>query len=84
MHGVSHIEYNNGDLYDEVRDVKAKIAELQYNLRRFLEHSNREHIEGIVSGLRTNLLSAVADHLDKTLRGGYKRDGAGLPHAQDV
>jgi hypothetical protein len=40
MHGVSHVEHNNGDLYDEVRDVKAKIAELQYDLRRFLEHSN--------------------------------------------
>ena len=64
MHGGSPIEHNNEDLYDEVLDVKAKIAELQYDLKRFLEHSNREHIEGIVSGLRTDLLGAVADHLD--------------------
>ena len=72
MHGGSHIEHNNEDLYDEVLDVKAKIAELQYDLRRFLEHSNREHIEGIVSGLRTDLLSAVADHLDQDAERGLQ------------
>ena len=72
------MKYNTDDLYAEVQDVKATLAEVQDELRRFMEHSNREHIEDIVSNLRSELSSAVAAHLtqdaEKCLQQGMVSD----------
>ena len=51
------------DLFDEVRDVKSKLSEVHNDLRRFGEHSNRQHVESILSDIRKDFSEIVVKHL---------------------
>ncbi len=51
------------DLFDEVREIKSKLSEVHTDLRRFGEHSNRQHVESILSDVRKDFSEIVVKHL---------------------
>jgi DNA-binding transcriptional ArsR family regulator len=51
------------DLFREVRDVKSKLSEVHNDLRRFGEHSNRQHVESLLSDIRKDFSEIVVKHL---------------------
>lgn len=57
------MEQRYEDLFHEVREVKSKLSEVHNDLQRFVEHSNREHIEAILSDVRKNFSEIVVKHL---------------------
>jgi predicted transcriptional regulator len=38
----------------EIRDLKSEIIGLRTELKRFIEHANQQHVDGVVSGLKRN------------------------------
>jgi DNA-binding transcriptional ArsR family regulator len=57
------IEQEYDDLFHEVREVKSKLSEVHNDLRRFVEHSNRQQVESILSDVRKDFSEIVVKHL---------------------
>ena len=63
---------DNEDFYQEVREIKLTLSEMQNDLRRFMEHSNREHLESILSDFRKGFSETVVAHLIQDIEGGLQ------------
>ena len=60
------------DFHQEVREIKLTLSEMQNDLRRFMEHSNREHLESILSDFRKGFSETVVAHLSQDIEEGLK------------
>ena len=38
----------------EIRELKSEIIGLRTELKRFIEHANQQHVDGVLSGLKRN------------------------------
>jgi len=54
----------------ELREIKAKLAEVQNDLRRFIEQSNKQQLEFIQASSRKDLASALMGHMAKGVQDG--------------
>jgi predicted transcriptional regulator len=46
----------------EIRELKTEIAGLRNELKRFIEHANVQHVDGILSDLKKNYADIFTDH----------------------
>lgn len=54
----------------EFREIKAKLAEVQNDLRRFIEQSNKQQLEFIQASSRKDLTNALVSHMAKSVQDG--------------
>ena len=52
----------------EFGEIKAQLAEVQNDLRRFIEQSNKQQLEFIQTSSRKDLTSALISHLSRNVR----------------
>jgi DNA-binding transcriptional ArsR family regulator len=57
------MEQGYEDLFHEVLELKSKLSEVHNDLRRFAEHSNRQHVEAILSDVHKDFSEVVVTHL---------------------
>jgi len=60
------------DFRQEIREIKLTLSEMQNDLRRFMEHSNREHLESILSDFRKDFSDTVVAHLFQDIEEGLQ------------
>lgn len=52
----------------EIQDLKTEIAGLRNELKRFIEHANLQHVDGILSDLKKNYADLFTNHQIDTAR----------------
>jgi DNA-binding transcriptional ArsR family regulator len=52
----------------EIRELKSEIAGLRTELKRFIEHANLQHVDGILSDLKKNYADLFTNHQIDTAR----------------
>ncbi|CAG0992596.1 MAG: winged helix-turn-helix domain-containing protein [Candidatus Methanoperedens sp.] len=58
----------------EILEIKEKLYEMHNDLKRFMEKSNRQHLEHVLSGSRTNFTNAIIGHVLDDIEGGLENN----------
>lgn len=60
------------DSYKEILEIKKKLYEIHNDMKRFVEQSNKQHLEHVLSGSRTNFTNAIIGHVLDDIEGGLE------------
>jgi DNA-binding transcriptional ArsR family regulator len=74
------MEEESEGLYLEIRAIRAQLSEMQNDLKRFAEHSNREHFESLLRERHNEFADVVVAHLQQDAKKGLERSM--VPHCQ--
>ncbi len=55
--------------YREILEIKEKLYEIHNDMKRFMERSNQQHLDHVLSGSRTNFANAIIGHVIDDIEG---------------
>ncbi len=55
--------------YREILEIKEKLYEIHNDMKRFIERSNQQHLDDVLSGSRTNFANAIIGHVIDDIEG---------------
>jgi DNA-binding transcriptional ArsR family regulator len=74
------MEKESEGLYIEIRAIRAQLSELRHDLKRFTEHTNREHLESLLRERYDECAEVMVAHLQRDTDKGLERGM--VPHCQ--
>ncbi len=56
----------------ELLEIKEKLYEIHKDMKKFMEQSNQQHLDSVLSGSRTNFTNAIIGHIVDDIEGGLE------------
>lgn len=66
------MENRRKNSYDEILEIKEMLKEIHKDMKRFMERSNQQHLDHVLSGSRTNFTNAIIGHVIDDIESGLE------------